>query len=108
MTALKPHQVIVHASDVAEDVSRAVDTAGRLAQSIDGIRVTVIVNGAALDGVPAFTGDLPEAVDVRACALGMQRRGIDSGSLPKTVGITPSAAVAIVEAQLDGAPYLRL
>lgn len=108
MTSSAPRQVIVHASDAADDVSRAVDTAGRLAESIDGIRVTVIVNGPALEGVSALADEVPEAVEVSACAVGLQRRGIDSSALPPTVSITASAAVAIVEAQLDDAAYMRL
>ncbi|WP_293698160.1 hypothetical protein [uncultured Agrococcus sp.] len=108
MTSFAPRQVIVHASDAADDVSRAVDTAGRLAESIDGVRVTVIVNGPALEGVSALTHEVPDAVEVSACAVGLQRRGIDSAALPPTVSIAASAAVAIVEAQLDGAAYMRL
>ncbi len=102
-------EVILHVSDDPADVQRALDAAAGLEDSSLDVSVRVIVNGAALTGL---TGEeavaLPEHTQVAACRVGMGRRGIDPGELRPAVQTVPSAVVAIVEAQMAGAVYVRI
>lgn len=100
----QPRRVVVHVSEDPADVERAVSTAASLREAFPDAEVRVIVNGAALEGLRAGE-PLP---GVEACAVGLGRRGIDAGSLRDGVKVIPSAAIALAEAQFDGAAYLRI
>jgi len=101
--------VILHASDAPEDIVRAADNARLVAERLPGVRTRVIVNGAALEGLASPDAlELVPGVEIAACAIGLDRRGIDHGTLPDSVEIVPAAVVAIVAAQLEGALYVRI
>lgn len=104
MNADGSRQVVVHASDDSADLDRAVATAQSLRDAFPDTEVRVIVNGPALDGLREGQA-LP---DVEACAIGLGSRGIDPASLRAGVEIIPSAAAALIEAQFEGAAYLRI
>lgn len=109
MTQDATHEVIVHVSDGPGDVQRALDAAAGLRAADPSVRVQVIVNGEALT---AFTGpvalEVPAGAELTACETGLARRGVDRADLPPVARSTPSAVVAIVEAQRAGAAYVRL
>lgn len=102
-------EVILHVSDDPGDVQRALDAAAGLAAADLGVSVRVIVNGAALTGLTGTDAvALPEHTQVAACGVGLGRRGIAPDELRPAVQTVPSAVVAIVQAQLDGAAYVRI
>lgn len=80
-----------------------------LAGALTGFKVRIVVNGAALQGLlgPGALR-LPRGANVDACAIGLESRDIDRSTLMPGIGVVPSAAVALVQAQLAGAAYLRL
>lgn len=101
--------VVIHAVNAPEDVQRAVGTAATLRETFPGVRVRIIVNGEALNAVPALDpASVPEGVRVGVCSVGLQRRSIDAADVPPGVEIVPTAPVAIVEEQWGGAAYIRL
>lgn len=101
--------VVIHASDAPEDVQRAVGTAATLRETFPDARVRIIVNGAALGGVPELAAEqVPRGVDVGVCQLGLHRRNIDEADVPEGVEILPLASVAILGEQWRGAAYIRL
>jgi len=104
-----PRDVVLHVSDAPADLARATDNARLIAEQYPGVRVRVIVNGAALEGLRVPDGvDVPPGVEVAACAIGLGRRGIDRAALPPGVEVVPAAVPAIVAAQLGGAVYVRI
>jgi len=104
MNADGSRRVVVHVSDDPGDLDRAVSTAQSLRDAFPDAAVRVIVNGPALDGLRE--GQPPPGVE--ACAIGLQRRGIDAASLRAVVEVIPSAATVLVEAQFEGAAYIRI
>ncbi|MBN9216224.1 MAG: hypothetical protein ABS62_04840 [Microbacterium sp. SCN 70-200] len=104
MNADGSRRVVVHVSDDPGDLDRAVSTAQSLRDAFPDAEVRVIVNGPALDGLRE--GQAPPGVE--ACAIGLQRRGIDAASLRAVVEVIPSAATVLVEAQFEGAAYIRI
>lgn len=102
--------VVLHCSDAAEDVQRAVAAASTITTDDPSIRAEVIVNGAALEGLRLASPPVePGArVSVRACSMGLSKRGIPSSDLQTEVGLTDSAVVALSQAQFEGAAYLRI
>lgn len=109
MASDTPRDVILHASDDPADVQRALDSAAGIASADLGVRVRIIVNGPALEGLTGSEAvSLPEGTEVAACSVGMGKRGIDADDLRPDVQTVPSAVRAIVEAQLAGAAYVRI
>jgi len=104
MNATDPRRVVVHVTDDPADLDRAVATAQSLREAFPDGEVRVIVNGPALDGLREGQS-LP---GVEACAIGLERRGIDTAALRAGVDVIPSAAMAIAEAQFKGAAYIRI
>lgn len=104
MTTPHPRRVVLHVSDDPVDIDRAVDTAHTLRETFPDANIRVIVNGPALEGLRRGS-PLP---GVQACAIGLQRRKIDPSDLREGVEIIPSAATALIEAQFDGAAYIRI
>ncbi|MEX1080003.1 MAG: hypothetical protein WED09_12950 [Homoserinimonas sp.] len=106
----RTHQVILHVSDKAEDVPRAVAAAETLTQNNSELDVRIIVNGTALNGVTDSAEQVSpgEATTIEACELGMQRRNLPLETLQSNVPTVPSSILAIVEAQLAGAAYVRI
>lgn len=101
--------VVVHIADAPQDMERAIRTSQALQERFPGIRVRIIVNGPALTGVSSVVVDeLPENVGVAVCALGLRRHDIAETEVPDGLEIVPTAPVAIVEEQFNGAAYLRL
>lgn len=111
MTGTKPSdEVILHVADHPEDVTRATAAGAALVQADPALRVRIIVNGPALGGVtddaqPAAPVD---GVSLQACQIGLRRRGFAADQLQSGIGTIESAVVAIVQAQRDGASYMRL
>ena len=109
MDEQSPRDVIVHVSDDTADVQRALDSAEALESSDLRVRVNVIVNGAALTGLTGTDAvRMSEHTRVAACSVGLGQRGINPDGLRPSVQTVPSAVVAIVEAQLAGAAYIRI
>ncbi|MFD6094105.1 hypothetical protein ACFWGN_18485 [Oerskovia sp. NPDC060338] len=102
-------EVILHVSDDPDDLQRALDAAAGLQATDLGVRVRVIVNGPALAGLTGTDAiEMPEHTQVAACNIGLGRRGIDPDELRPEVQTVPSAVTTIVQAQLDGAAYIRI
>lgn len=103
-------QVILHVSDKAGDVPRAVAAAETITRSKPGLNVRIIVNGPALNGLTdsAEKVNSREATTIEACKLGMQRQNLPLETLQPDVLTLSSSIVAIVEAQLGGAVYVRI
>lgn len=100
---------IIHVSDGPDDVRRALNAAQGLRAALPKTRVGIVINGDALHAVPTMSDlDVPEGVEVAACAIGLHRRSISEAEIPAGVDIVPAVPVAIIEAQLNGAAYLRL
>lgn len=109
MTHQSSKEVILHASDEAGDVQRAVEAASTLRATDPELEVRIIVNGPALSGLTGHDDlEIPEGTQVEACSIGMGRRGIAEQELRPSVQTTPSAVVAIVRAQSAGAAYVRI
>lgn len=103
------HVVVLHASTEAGDVQRALSAAATLRAKGPRVRVRIIVNGAALDGVTGTDPvDPPPDTDVEACLTGMEKRGISTDQLRPAVRTVPAAVVALTQAQFDGAAYIRI
>lgn len=103
------HEVILHVSDDPADMQRAVDAAAGLQKADPAVRVRVIVNGPALDGLTGTEAiETPEDVEVAACHVGVGLRSIDPGDLRPDVQTVPSAVTTIVQAQRAGASYIRI
>ncbi|MGB4137119.1 MAG: hypothetical protein WA971_11175 [Microbacterium sp.] len=101
--------VVIHASDAQEDIQRAVATAAALSDAYPGARIRIIVNGEALNAISQLDPeDVPAGVGVGVCSVGLRRRGIDESGVPEGVEVVPTAPLAIVEEQFNGAAYLRL
>lgn len=100
---------VLHVVDATEDIDRAVSTAGTLRESFPGIRVTIVINGPALEGLASLDmSAVPEGTGVSACSVGLQRRSIDETTLPEGIQVVPTAPEAIVREQFAGAAYVRL
>ena len=101
---------VLHVSGDPADVSRAVAAANSLAETHPDLAVRVIVNGPALEGVTSAGITLApmEGTTVEACSVGMQRRNVLPDQLQPAVHTVASAVTAIVDAQLEGAAYVRL
>lgn len=105
----KQSAVVLHVVDAAEDIARAASTAGMLQESFPEIRVTIVVNGPALEGLASFDMTVvPEGAGVAACSVGLRRRSIDEATLPEGVQVVPTAPEVIVRQQFEGAAYIRL
>lgn len=99
----------MHVSDDARNLARALSTAATLVGALTDLRLRIVVNGAALQGLVGTEAPrLPPGVGVDACAIGLENHGIDRSALAPGIDVVPSAAVALVQAQLAGAAYLRL
>lgn len=109
-TSAHDRTVVLHVADKPEDVARAVDAAASLTQARPGLRVRIIVNGPALGGVVAESQRLAPnpATTVEACEIGMRRRDLTPDLLQPAVHTVASAVIALVDAQLAGAAYVRI
>ncbi|MCW4458959.1 hypothetical protein [Microbacterium sp. MPKO10] len=101
---------VLHVSDNADDVSRAVSAAETLVEANGSLAVRIVVNGPALAGVTTSARLLAPGprTTIEACDQGMQRRSIPREALQPAVHTVGSAVVALVEAQLHGAAYVRI
>lgn len=109
MSESEQNAVLLHVVDAIEDIGRAVSTAGTLRESFPGIRVTIVINGPALEGLASLDmSAVPEGTGVSACSVGLRRRSIDETTLPEGVQVVPTAPEAIVREQFAGAAYIRL
>lgn len=100
--------VLIHVTQSEHDVARGVRAASELSRSHPELRVRVIVNGSALDGLLAPGQLIPAGVEVDACSIGLGKRSIDVAGLPSGVEVVHSAVEEIALAQLAGAAYIRL
>lgn len=105
-----PGIVLLHVSDAAADLQRALGSARTLTADDPSVHVRVIVNGPALSGVTngADAVTAPPRTTIEACQVGMRARGIRSDELQESVVTTPSAVVALARAQGEGAAYIRV
>jgi intracellular sulfur oxidation DsrE/DsrF family protein len=102
-------EVVIQVSDAADQVENAVQLGQRMQSEISGLKVRVIVHGGALAGVVGDAPvDLPDRVQVQACQFGLTKHGYELSQLRAGVDTVPGASTAIVEAQLNGAAYLKL
>lgn len=100
---------IIHAATGADDLARALGSAGLLSAGLGSLAIRVVVSGAALAGVRGDAPvEAPERTVVLACAGGLAGLGIPEAEVRPGVEVIPSAAVEIVSRQLDGAAYLRI
>lgn len=102
-------EAVLHVCDDPADVQRAVRAAGALRGAGGVGAVRVVVNGPALAGVTgADDVHVADGVEVLACLAGMRQRDIAVTDLRPGVQTVPSAVIAMVEAQLAGAAYVRI
>lgn len=103
------NDVVLHASDGPEDVDRATAAGAAIIRADPALRVRVIVNGPALDRLISTAERVApvDGVTVQACQVGMRRRGIEDGLQPG-IQTVASAVVSIVQAQREGASYVRI
>lgn len=102
--------VLLHVSDRPGDIARAIGIADILAGERPETRIRIIVNGPAIPGVAADAPTLPrtDAATIEACEGGLRGHGIAIDALQPGVLTVPSAAVALSDAQFDGAAYIRV
>jgi|SRR5690625_1694375 len=103
------NEVVVHCRETEGDVEAGLATARTLRRLRPQLSVRVIVNGPALSSlVGSEELVVPEKVEVQACEVGMQGRGIVAEDLRPDVATVDSAAAALADAQLAGAAYIRI
>lgn len=102
--------VILHVSDRPGDVTRAIGIAEILRGERPETRIRIIVNGPAIPGVAADAAELPttDAATIEACEGGLRGHGIAVDALQPGLLTVSSAAVALSDAQFDGAAYIRV
>lgn len=108
-----PPTVLLHASARAGDIDRAIGTARTLHKNRPERRIRIIVNGPALTGVtvdakPLDLSHLPDNTSIEACEVGLKVHDIPTDALQPGIRTVPSAIVALTDAQLDGAAYVRV
>lgn len=105
-----PRTVLLHVSTDGHDITRALGIAGILHEERPDTRVRIIVNGPAVPGltVDAAPLTITGAATVEACEGGMRGHDITVEQLQPGVITVPSAAVALSDAQFDGAAYIRV
>ncbi|HWL61028.1 MAG TPA: hypothetical protein VNQ48_09130 [Microbacteriaceae bacterium] len=100
---------VIQVTTDAAAIDRAVESAQRILEQLPDLQIRVIVHGEALDAV---VGTEPlehdPAVRVEACSLGLRARGHSLDELRPGFDTVAGASAAIIQAQLDGAAYLRL
>ena len=102
--------VVLHVSDRPEDIIRAIGTARTLHEKRPSYRLRIIVNGPAVQGATrgADAIAVPDFVAVDVCEVALRGRGIPLGDVQEGLGTVASAAVALVDAQVAGAAYIRV
>ena len=102
--------VLLHVSDRPEDISRAIGTAHTLHDARPEYGIRIIVNGPAVRGATrdAEPLEVPDFASVEICEGGLRARHIPIDTLQASVTTTPSAAVALADAQFDGSAYNRI
>jgi len=102
--------VVLHVSDRPEDVGRSIGSASTLHKARPDAIIRIIVNGGAIVGLTlgAAPIEMPTFATVEACEVGMRSRGISVDALQPGVVTTASAIVALADAQLGGAAYVRI
>lgn len=102
--------VVLHISTAPADVARAIGSAATLHRARPAARIRIIVNGPAITGVTrdAEALVLPEFATVEACEVGMRAHAISADALQEGILTTPSAIVALSDAQWAGAAYIRI
>lgn len=102
--------VVLHVSGNPKDVARALGVAGILHEARPDTRIRIIVNGPAVPGLSldATPLDITGVATVEACEGGMRAHGISGEQLQSGVITVPAAVVALSDAQLDGAAYIRV
>ena len=101
---------LLHVSDRPEDIKRAIGIAHTLHEGRPEYGIRIIVNGPAVRGATrdADPLDVPDFASIEICEGGLRGRDIPFDSLQPGVVTTASAAVAIADAQFDGAAYNRV
>lgn len=101
---------LLHVSDAPEDISRAIGIAHALHDGRPEYGIRIIVNGSAVRGAtldaPAL--EVPDFASIEICEGGLRGRGIPFDSLQPGVVTIPASAVALADAQFEGAAYNRV
>ncbi|QMU96900.1 hypothetical protein FVO59_06440 [Microbacterium esteraromaticum] len=105
-----PRIALLHVSDRPEDISRAIGIAHTLHEARPGYGIRIIVNGPAVRGatLDADPLEVPGFASIEICEGGLRARDIPVDALQSGVTTTASAAVALADAQFDGAAYNRV
>lgn len=101
--------VVLHVSDDSGDITRAL-SAAELITATQPMRVQIIVNGPAVEGLVGAGPALrpAEGVSVVACERALERKGLTSAQLRPDVGSVASAVLTLAQAQHEGAAYIRI
>ena len=101
---------ILHVSDHPEDIARAIGIARTVHAARPSCALRIIVNGPAVRGSTKHADPLPvpDFVSVEICEGGLRAREIPFDAIQDGLTTVPSAAVALADAQFDGAAYIRV
>lgn len=103
--------VVLHAADEPERVDRAVMVAGLIREERGELPIRIIVNGPALRRFADSAANplqLPEGTTLDACARGLSVQQVSEDQLQPEFGTVASAALALIDAQHQGAAYIRV
>ncbi|MCI1902133.1 MAG: hypothetical protein LKI93_05325 [Bifidobacteriaceae bacterium] len=104
-----PRTVVVHASNAASDVRKALTAAQRIRDAVEQVQPLVVVNGEAIEGlIDKEISELPEGVKLAACNNAMKAHGLAAKDLPLGTQIVGSGVVYIAQCELAGAHYIRI
>jgi len=102
-------KAVIQVTKDGAEIERAIATAERIREQLPDLEIRIIVHGDALEAV---TGAEPlahdPAITVAACRLGLAARGHGVEELRPGFETVAGGSAAIIQAQLDGAAYLRL
>lgn len=101
--------VVLHVSNNAGDIDRAL-SAAELITATEPMRVQIIVNGPAVEGLvgPGPALPLAEGVSIAACERALAGKGLKPAQLRPDVAAVPSAVLTLAQAQHEGAAYIRV
>jgi intracellular sulfur oxidation DsrE/DsrF family protein len=109
-TLLESNPLILHASDLPEDVGRALRTAAAIVGDAEcADTVLIVVNHTAISGLKTVSAsDIPDGVGLVACAAAMRSHQVGEEDIPESVRIVPSGMVFLARMQPLQSGYIRL
>ncbi len=104
--------LVLHVRDDPSDVPRAL-AAAELVTTQEPMRVQIIVNGAAVNGLIAADNaskdiEPSDGVEIFACERALRGQHRTPEQLHEKVRTVPSAVIALASAQHEGAAYIRI